>query len=438
MTSFLNIFWLGLKELRSLMSDVVMVIFVVYAFTFAIYVQATGTSSEVNNASIAFVDEDGSALSKELLNAFYPPRFKLPELMSATDAEAGMDEGRLMFVVVIPPRFEHDLRAGRNPAIQVNIDATAMQQAGIGAGYIKNIINDRVATFLKRTDVQAPQPVNLVVRKLFNPNTVSSWFNGVAAIINQISLLTVVLTGAAVIREREHGTLEHLLVMPLTAFEIAMAKVWANGLVILVATAVSLFLVVQMALKVPFAGSVALWFAGVVLYLFFATALGIFLGTISRSMAQFALLIILVIVVLMLLSGGSTPVESQPEVAAVHDVPPAFAALRQLLAGDHLSGRRHRRGLAPVLGGGCGRRGVLRVQLESLSEVDCRHEMTTGGVQTTGKMRAPADPLLYQLNTRVLLTELSQRLGRRATLDDVPDERLDALASAGFDWSGGC
>jgi len=142
---------------------------------------------------------------------------------------------------------------------------------------------------------------------------VSSWFKSVVAIINQITLLTVVLTGAAVIREREHGTLEHLLVMPLSAFEIAMAKVWANSLVILVATGASLFLVVRFALSVPFAGSVALWFLGVVLYLFFATALGMFLGTTSRSMAQFALLIILVIVVLQLLSGGSTPVESQPK-----------------------------------------------------------------------------------------------------------------------------
>jgi ABC-2 type transport system permease protein len=218
-----------------------------------------------------------------------------------------------MFVVVIPPRLERDLRAGRNPTIQVNVDATAMQQAGIGAGYIKNIVNDRISSFLKRADVSGSKPITLVIRKLFNPNGVSSWFKSVVAIINQITLLTVVLTGAAVIREREHGTLEHLLVMPLSAFEIAMAKVWANSLVILIATAASLLLVVRMALSVPFAGSVFLWFAGVVLYLFFATALGIFLGTISRSMAQFALLIILVIVVLMLLSGGSTPVESQPK-----------------------------------------------------------------------------------------------------------------------------
>jgi ABC-2 type transport system permease protein len=311
--SLLNILWLGIKELRSLLSDLVLVAFVVYGFTLSIYSQATGTSNEVNNASIAFADEDNSALSKELFNAFYPPRFQRAVLIKSSETDDAMDRGRFMFVVGIPPWFERDLRAGRHPDIQVNIDATAMQQAGIGAGYIKQILEQRISTFLRRTDVNKPGAINLVVRKIFNPNGVSSWFTSVVAIINQLTLLTIVLTGAAVIREREHGTLEHLLVMPLSAFEIAMAKVWANALVILLATAMSLFLVVQTALKVPFAGSVLLWFGGVLLYLFFATALGVFLGTISRSMAQFALLIILVILVLQLLSGGSTPVESQPK-----------------------------------------------------------------------------------------------------------------------------
>jgi ABC-2 type transport system permease protein len=313
MRSFLNILWLGLKEIRSLVSDKVMLLFVVYAFTMAIYVQATGTSNEVNNASIAFVDEDHSALSKELFNAFYPPRFQVPKYINTHEIEDSMDRGLFMFVIAVPPRFEEDLRFGRNPEVQINIDATAMQQAGIGANYIKNIVGDRVWNFLKRTDEMPSAPINLIVRKLFNPNATASWFLSVVAIINQITLLTIVLTGAAVIREREHGTLEHLLVMPLTAFEIAMAKVWANGLVILIATGASMFFIVQIVLEVPFAGSHLLWFSGVVLYLFFATALGIFLGTISRSMAQFALLNILVVLMLMLLSGGSTPVESQPE-----------------------------------------------------------------------------------------------------------------------------
>jgi len=310
--SLKNILWLALKEIRSVLSDTVLVLFVLYAFTYTIYQQASGTSNEVNNASIAFADEDQSALSKELINAFYPPRFQYAVRIRTDEIERAMDEGRFMFVVVIPPRFELNLRAGRQPDIQVNIDATAMQQAGIGAGYIHSIITQRLTTYLRRTDVDTSPPVNLVERKMFNPNGVSAWFSSIVAIINQLSLLTIVLTGAAVIREREHGTLEHLLVMPLSAFEIAMAKVLANGLVILMATMLSLFLVVRMILNVPFQGSLVLWFAGVLLYLFFATALGLFLGTISRSMAQFALLIVLVVMVLQLLSGGSTPVESQP------------------------------------------------------------------------------------------------------------------------------
>ena len=312
MESLINIFWLALKEFRSVLSDKVLVLFVLYAFTWTIYQQASGTSNEVNNASIAFADEDQSALSEELINAFYPPRFQYPVRIRTDEIERSMDEGRFMFVVVIPPRFEQDLIAGRRPDIQVNVDATAMQQGGIGAGYIHNIITQRLATYLRRTDIDTSGSVNLVQRKMFNPNGVSAWFSSIVAIMNQVSLLTIVLTGAAVIREREHGTLEHLLVMPLKPSEIAMAKVVANGLVILIATTLSLFLVVRMMLKVPIQGSLLLWFAGVLLYLFFATALGLYLGTISRSMAQFALLIVLVVMVLMLLSGGSTPVESQP------------------------------------------------------------------------------------------------------------------------------
>ncbi len=312
MKRLINIFWLGTKELRSLQRDTVLVIFVIYAFTFAIYTQATGTSSEVNNASIAFVDEDQSALSKRMYEAFYPPRFKLPVVIKADEADRMIDNGSFMFVVVVPPRFEADVRAGRNPEVQVNIDATAMQQASIGAGYIRNILTDQVWSFIRRTEDKPELPVTVVVRKAYNPNGITSWFTSVVAIINQITTLTMILTGAALIREREHGTIEHMLVMPLSAFEIALAKVWANSLVVLVAATISLFLVVKTILAVPIAGSPVLFLGGVVLYLFFGTALGIFLGTITRSMAQFALLIILIIIVLQLLSGGNTPVESQP------------------------------------------------------------------------------------------------------------------------------
>lgn len=313
MEKLANIFWLGTKELRSLRGDRVLVVFVIYAFSLSIITQARGTSSEVYNASIAFVDEDQSTLSKRLMAAFYPPRFQTPVEISADEVDEAMNAGRFMFVVVVPPRYELNLRAGRRAELQVNIDATAMLQASIGGSYIRNILTSEVASFLSRSDPSFAYPARIVVRKAFNPNGDVSWFNSIVGIINQVTMLTTILTGAALIREREHGTIEHLLVMPLSALEIALAKVWSNALVILVAVSASLLFVVRMFLGVPIAGSPGLFLIGVILYLFFATALGVFLGTIARTMAQFALLIVLILIVLQLLSGGQTPVESQPE-----------------------------------------------------------------------------------------------------------------------------
>jgi len=307
-----NILWLGLKELRSLASDPVLVLFILYAFSLSIITQARGVKSEVNNASLAFIDEDESQLSKELIASFLPPQFQPPQLIAAGDATRAMDRGRYMFIVAIPTHFESDLRRGRPTEVQVNVDATAMQQANIGSGYIKNILTDRISSFIHRTDARPELPLHVVVRKEFNPNGDAAWFTSIVALINQITTLTVVLTGAALIREREHGTIEHLLTLPLTPFEIAISKVWANGLVILLAVTSSMVFVVRSLLDVPIAGSLWLFLFGVVLYLFSATALGLYLGTIARSMAQFALLIILVVIVLQLLSGGNTPVESQP------------------------------------------------------------------------------------------------------------------------------
>jgi ABC-2 type transport system permease protein len=308
-----NIFWLGIKELRSLLRDTVIVVMLIYSFTFSVYTRAKGISSEVHNASIALVDEDRSSLSRQITQGFYPPYFRAPQLISADEVDPGMDQGRFMFVLNIPPRFEAEVMAGRQPEIQVNIDATAVSQASIGATYIQNILSDEITRFVQRSNAGARHTVNLVTRTAFNPNRTTSWFTSIMGIIDQVTTFTIVLTGAALIREREHGTLEHLLVMPLTSLEIAIAKVWANGLIMLVAAALSLVLVVQGLLSVPIAGSIPLYLGGTVLYLFFASALGIFLATMARSMAQFALLNMLVLLPLQLLSGGSVPVESQPD-----------------------------------------------------------------------------------------------------------------------------
>jgi ABC-2 type transport system permease protein len=135
---------------------------------------------------------------------------------------------------------------------------------------------------------------------------------GVMGIVGNVTMLAIILAGAAVVREREHGTMDHLLVMPLTPFEIATAKIWANGLVITVAVGLSLVVVVRGLLGIPIAGSVPLFTAGTALYLFFATAVGLYLGTVARSMPQLGLLFMVVMLPLNMLSGNNTPVESMP------------------------------------------------------------------------------------------------------------------------------
>jgi ABC-2 type transport system permease protein len=249
-----------------------------------------------------------------LRNALYPPYFKRPDLIEADTVDRAMDQSRYMFIIVVPPRFEANIRQGRQPKLQLNIDATAVMQAGIGAGYIQNILGTEITKYLNRADQSASTPVLLVQRRAFNPNGTQKWFVAIVALLDQLTMLTIVLTGAALLREREHGTIEHLLVMPLNAFEIAMAKVWANGLVILVTFTLSMLFIVKGMLNIPIAGSAILLITGTTIYLFAAAAIGIFLGTIARSMAQFALLVMMTIMPMMMLSGGMSPIESQPAI----------------------------------------------------------------------------------------------------------------------------
>jgi len=328
-----NIYRLVIKELRSIRADPMMLVLVAYAFSVAVYTVATGASTEARDLTIGVVDEDQSDLSGRLLGALNPPLIKRAVLINANEIDRNMDDGRLVFVLEIPPRFERDLLAHRQTSLQLNVDATAMSQAGNGAVYIESIIAQEVAKFLTGAEVAVPTPVSVVVNAKSNPNLYTSWFSSVMQVMNNITMLAVILTGAALIREREQGTVEHLLVMPVVPAEIMLAKIIANALVILIAAGLSLSFVIQWWLKVPIAGSLSLFLAGGALYAFTVAALGILLGTQTSSMGQFGLLAIPVLVVMQLLSGGATPMESMPvwlqHVMRIISPTPHFVAFSQ-------------------------------------------------------------------------------------------------------------
>ena len=312
-----NTWHLGVKEISSVAADRVLLAFIVYSFTAMIYTEAKGIDMEVRNANIAVVDGDRSQLSLRIRDALLEPQFRKAPVIDRAQVDPLMDRGEQTFVLDIPPRFEADVLAGRSPVVQLNLDATATAQAGIGAGYIERIIQSETAAWLATRGIDAQLPVRPVVRAYFNPNLESVRFQAVMSLVENITMISILLVGAAVIREREHGTIEHLLVMPVGATEIAAAKIWANGAVLLLVTSLSLLLVVNHLLGVPVRGSFMLFLIGTCVFIFALSALGLMLATVASSMPQFALLAMPVFLILSMLSGATSPIDSMPGVLQV-------------------------------------------------------------------------------------------------------------------------
>lgn len=314
MRPLINTFWLTGKELKSVLGDPVMVILIAWSFVVAVMLEAQGAGDTVRNASIAIVDEDRSPLSRQISYALMPPWFQAPVEMNADQAAAAMDRGEIMFVLSFPPHFAADALAGRTPTVQLLADATAVSQAQLGTDYLRNIVQQDARVFMGAGPEAATPDLRLELRRAFNPNGNPVWFKAMSSLLNQLSVLTIALTGAAMLREREHGTIEHLMVMPLSPAEVAVSKVLATMIVVLAAFAGSLLIVVRGVLDVPVAGAMPLLVGGAAVYLWAAAAIGMLLGTLARSMAQFALLVIMVIIPVIMLSGGMGAVESQPDI----------------------------------------------------------------------------------------------------------------------------
>ena len=314
MRSLATIYRLGVKELWSLLRDPMMLVLIAWTFTASIYVAATAQPETLHKAPIAIVDEDASPLSAQIVSAFFPPQFGTPVLITPAQVDRGLDTGKYTFALDIPPDFQRDVLAGRHTQVQLNVDATRMSQAFTGNAYVQQIVDGEIRAFVAGTRSAAAPPVDLALHMRFNPNIEHAWFGSLMELINNVTMLSIILTGAALIREREHGTVEHLLVMPVTPLEIMLAKVWSMGLVVMLAALGALTFIVRGALQVPIEGSVALFMVGTALHLFATTSMGIFLATIARSMPQFGMLMVLVLLPLELLSGAITPRESMPRI----------------------------------------------------------------------------------------------------------------------------
>jgi len=308
------------KELLQLSRDTALILFFLWAFSVNVYEAGQGIKMQLTNAPIAVYDADHSVSSRELIHRFHPPSFSLQgELSDAAEGLRWLDRGDAMAVLDIPPRFHESLIAGKQMAVQLQVDTTNSPQGLSVAGYAARIVSEfGLDASLQRMGGAAAETRSLPMvrsdhRVWYNPNQDETWFQSIAELLNMVTVFAVMLPAAALVREKERGTVEQLLVSPLTPFQIMFPKVLAMTLVILAGTAVSLFGILQAVFHVPMKGSLWLYFSLTGLYVFTTAGFGLFIATFTTNQAQVGLMTILVVAPMILLSGTWTPPEAMPE-----------------------------------------------------------------------------------------------------------------------------
>jgi len=307
------------KEFLQLARDYVLLVFIIYAFTADIYLAGSGVSLQLREAPVYFMDNDKSQVSREFLSRFMPPYFRIKgEAASSRESSNLLDNGKAMIVVDIPASFQKSIVSGDHADIQVQIDTTNSGLGFLASSYAQQITGKfGLEMALERIGMADSGHINAPMitddhRVWFNPNQDDTWFMSISELLTIITLFSVLLPGAAMVREKERGTVEQLLVSPLSSFQIMFPKVLSMTTVILAGCVISMLFVIKGVFHVPLKGSLVLFFAITTLYVFTTAGLGLFISTIAKNLAQVGMMTVLIFVPMLFLSGAWTPPEAMP------------------------------------------------------------------------------------------------------------------------------
>lgn len=308
------------KELLQLFRDTALMVFFLYSFTGDIYIAASGVSMQLKNAAIATLDGDRSDASRELLSRFQPPYFRpIGELAAARDSITLLDDAGAMAVLDIPPRFQERLQRGEQVSVQLQVDTTNSVLGFLASSYGAQIVGKYGLEAAARREglggaggIAGPV-LQADTRIWYNPNQNDAWFMGISELLTVVTLFAILLPAAAMVREKERGTIEQLMVTPLSAFQILFPKVIAMTLVILGGSAIALFGILGPVFHVPMRGSLLTFFLITALYVFTTAGLGLLAATVARNLAQVGMLTVVILMPMLLLSGAWTPPEAMPD-----------------------------------------------------------------------------------------------------------------------------
>jgi ABC-2 type transport system permease protein len=310
---------LSAKEIRQLLRDRALFIYTVYIFTANIIIAAGGASNELRDSPVRVHDADRSVASRNLIYSFQQPRFRVAgEVGSAAEALRLLDRGEAQMILDIPPDFAESLQRQQPAHVQALIDTSQANTGYLASSYAARIVarfsEDQARRNILRAggDLRLAPSIRNELRVWYNPGLNDQWFNTISELLTMVTVACILLPAAAMIREKERGTLEQLLVSPLTPLQIMLSKLLSMMLVMLWGTTVAVFGIMMPFYGVPFVGSVPLFFLLTALYAFTNAGLGLVAATFARNSAQVGLVVLLMVMPIVMLSGTWTPMESMP------------------------------------------------------------------------------------------------------------------------------
>lgn len=304
-------FWaLAVKEIRQILRNKQLLFLLVFPPTIQLLIYGFALAPDVEMLRLSVLDYANSQTSRELVSALTENRLFIVNgyTFSETDLTQQVRQGDVTAGLIIPPNFERRLNQEQTAEVQVLIDGVDANTAGIASGYLSQILSQ----FNRRLSPEATPPlVNPEATFFYNPGLISSWFFVPGVIGLVLTLISSLVSSSAVVREKDTGTLEQLLMTPAEDWEILLAKLVPLFLLLMGDVVLALG-VSKLVFDVPFRGNMIIFFLVSALYICVGISIGILLATISKSQQQVVLTSFFINLPLIQTSGAIAPVESMP------------------------------------------------------------------------------------------------------------------------------
>lgn len=302
---------LVIKEVNQILRNKELISLLVFPPTLQLIIFGLALNPNVEHIRLGIVDYSNTPPSRELISAFTQNNIFTAEdySISVQPLTQQVQEGKVTAGLIIPPEFNRDLKQDDTTAsVQVLVNAVDANTAGIASGYITQIVQQ----YSNSLDPEQPPPlVDTQVNYLYNPGLKSSWFfvPGVLGVV--VTLISTLVSAATVVREKDTGTLEQLLMTPAAAWEILLAKI-VPLFVLVIGDSLLALGVGRLVFGLPIRGNFLLFLLFSGLYTFVGIGIGIMLATVSRSQQQAQLTSFFVTLPVMQFSGAISPIESMP------------------------------------------------------------------------------------------------------------------------------